>query len=87
MTKPARNAGPPCGADTHYLYLFVIGLARTFPIEAIERDDQTLLPGPPMDIRYLYHRILQVGRSDLEILLVKDQRISKRPWRRLPSRN
>jgi hypothetical protein len=25
-----------------------------------------------MDISYLYHRILQMGRSDLEILLVKD---------------
>ena len=37
-----------------------------------------------MDVRYLYHRVLQVGRSDLEILLVKDHEFQQRPWRRLP---
>ena len=52
--------------------VFLIASLRAFPIEAIDRDHDALFLRPPQHVGDLGHRVLQVGRSDLEILLVED---------------
>src|SRR5262245_27304920 len=51
---------------------FMIAVVRTFPVETIEPDDEPLFPRPPVNIGNSYHRVLQMGRRDLEVFLVKD---------------
>src|SRR5215475_11419299 len=56
---------------------FIAGAVRAFPVETIEPDNKTPFFRPPMHIGNLDDGVLQVGRSDLEIFLVKDHEFQR----------
>src|ERR1700693_5688594 len=47
------------------------GIDRRFPVEPIEAQHQPALGRPPHDVADLEHRILQMGRDDLDVVVVE----------------
>ena len=57
----------------------VFGLlgVRGFPIEAAERDDETVLCRTPVYVGHLHDGVLQVSRDDLDIVLVEGDELQR----------
>ena len=61
--------------------VFRLGALRALPVEPIKRDHDALFLRTPQDVGYLDHRVLQVGRSDLEIFFVENHEFQRVHWR------
>jgi hypothetical protein len=48
-----------------------------FPVESVESHNEASFVRPPEYVGNPHHRVLQVGRSDLEVFLVKDNELQR----------